>query len=445
LSLDRKTTKAGDSSSPAQKSGESASKHSAGSGDATKSDASSKADEAEARATSVDPNALDWVTGQVFIACALGQHSADDLRRLNAGKELGADFSIDADTFHFTGATTKEDLVRECELLRAYIVDPGWRAEGLDQFKKQLPVLYDSIGKQPGGPLTTKFLPEFYSNAPRMEFPTRESAEAVTSDAMRAWLAPQFHSAPIDVVIVGDIDLDATVRAVAQTFGTLEKRREPMRFEDRRTPAVLRSGLKRDYEIESNVPKALVVLFYPATDGRDALTRRSVGFLGQLLGDRLRVDVREKLGAAYSPGVGSRLSEVYPDDGWVSIQTESELDKVDAMVAACLNVANGMTEHGVTEEEFDRQRQPALAAVRDQLRTNAHWVHALSLMHTKEHVLEDMRTFNTFLKELKPEDVNALAKKYLKRESASVAVVVPKNADADRAKNADAPAPKKKE
>jgi zinc protease len=233
---------------------------------AKKDDASSPA----ARGSSNAVNALDWVTGQVFIACGLGKHSADDLRRLDAGKEVDVDFSIDADTFHFNGATTKEDLVRELELMRAYLVDPGWRSEGLEQFKKELPVLYDSFKKNPGGPLTTEFLPEFYSYAPRVEFPTREHAEAVTTDAMRAWLGAQFADAPIDLVIVGDVDVEAAVRAMAQTFGTLGKRRAPNRYEDRRTPAVLRSGLKREYEIESNVPKAYLLIAFPATDGRDA-------------------------------------------------------------------------------------------------------------------------------------------------------------------------------
>jgi Peptidase M16 inactive domain len=403
-----------------------------------------KSDSTAASAASNAVNALDWVASQIFIACALGKHSDDDLRRLNAGKEVGVDFSIDADTFHFTGATTKEDLVRQCELMRAYLVDPGWRAEGLEQFKKGLPVVYDSIGKQPSGPLTTKFLPEFYSDAPRMQFPTRESAEAVTTDAIRAWLAPQFKDAPIDVVIVGDVDVDAAVRAVAQTFGTLEKRREPRRYEENRTPTVLRTGLRRDYEIESNVPKAFVLILFPATDGREARTRRSIGFFTQILRDRLRVDVREKLGAAYSPSAGATLSEVYPDDGWIGIQTESEIDKADAMVDACLKVADGMNEHHVTEEEFDRQRQPTLAAIRDQLRTNAHWQHALSLLHSKDHVLEEMRAFPTFLKDLNPADMDAIAKEYLKRDRACVAVVVPSNAGGP-AKDSETPAPKKKE
>jgi zinc protease len=399
----------------------------------------------------LDPKefATAWVADRVFIPCALGKHSSDDLRRLMAGKTVGVGFTIDDDEFRFSGATTREDLVRECELMRAYMIDPGWREEGLTTFQKQLPPFFDSLKKDASGPLTIQFLPELYSHDARFEFPTREKIEAVNIPAIKAWLTPQLQDAPLDVAIVGDLDVDATVQAVAQTFGALGKRRAPERYEERRKPVALRGGLKLAYEIESTIPKAFVLIAFPATDGRDTELRRRLSFLGQVLGDRLRVQVREKLGFAYSPGAGTEASDVFPGAGWIGIQTEADLGKSDAMIDACIGVADDLAQHGVTAEEFERLREPALAAQRDQLRTNGHWIHVLALLHARDHVFEDMRSFPDSLKNMKASELGPLAQKYLKRESASVAVVtpegsagVPKNAAAPKT---DGPAPKKKE
>jgi zinc protease len=395
---------------------------------------------------SIDPKeqALPWVASRAFLGCGLGQHSADELRRITAGKEVGVTFAIQDDQFQFAGATTREDLVMQCELMRAYVVDPGWREEGLREVEKQVPLIFDALKKQSGGAITEKFLPEFYSHAPRVEFPSRASVEAVTTAVMRDWIGGQFKDAPIDIVIVGDVEIDAAVQAVARTFGALDKRREPLRFEERRKPAVLRSGLNLDYSIESSVPKATLMIVYPAGDGRDATVRRRKNFLGQILEDRLRVEVREKLGAAYSPGVSVPQSEVYPDDGWIAIQTESDVDKTSDMVSACSAVAEALAEHGVTDDEIDRAREPSIAAVRDQLRRNAYWTYVLGLLHAREHVFEDIRAFPDFLKAITAENLNALAKAYLKRDRASVAIVTPLDAGG-AVKDAASPTPKKPE
>jgi len=161
-----------------------------------------------------------------------------------------------------------------------------------------------------------------------------------------------------------------------------------------------------------------------------------------VLEDRLRVEVREKLGAAYSPGVGMSASEIFPDDGWFVIQSESDLGKTAEMVEACSAVMDSMAEKGVTAEEIERVREPGMASIRDRLRNNGHWVYVLSMFHSRDNVLDDMRTFPVFLKEMTPEVLDPLAKKYLKRERASVAIVTPKKSETE-VKDAAAPVPKK--
>jgi zinc protease len=51
-----------------------------------------------------------------------------------------------------------------------------------------------------------------------------------TQEESKAWLAPQLAEGAVEIAIVGDIDLDATVAAVARTFGALPKRGERPAF-----------------------------------------------------------------------------------------------------------------------------------------------------------------------------------------------------------------------
>lgn len=386
--------------------------------------------------------ALVTAIGETFELGGLGAHSADDLRKLNAGKVVGGNFGIAPDRFVFSGGTTKEDLVRELELLRAHLVDPGWREEGLRELKKGLPVFFDSLEHRHGGPITRKFVPEYYSGDDRFRFPEPSEFDPITTTSMKEWLAPRIDGAPIDLVLVGDLDVDAAVAAAAQTLGTLPKRREKNAYEAKRTPVHPQPGLRRDYEIDTEVQKTLVFVLFPTADGRDTATRRRIRFLAEVLSDRLRVDVREKIGASYSPSASAELGEVYPDDGVIAIQCMADPEKVDALVETCLAVADGMATKGLTEEEVERQRKPAQAKARDAVRMNGFWLESLSRLFSKANVFEELRTFSKFFDEVKVADLDPLAKEYLKRERASVAIVAPKKKPQGEATEAAAP-PKK--
>lgn len=362
----------------------------------------------------------------VFIGGGLAAHDDDQIRRLTAGRRVGVGFDMGEQAFSMGGPTTSEDLVMQCELMRAYLVDPGWREEGLRQLKQQIPVWFESFEHEPSGPLTLEFLPEFYSNDVRALFPSRARFESLTTAEVRDWLRASLDAAPIDLVFVGDLDVDAVVAAAARTFGTLPERRARDPHEERLTPMELRTGLRRDYAVDTEDPSTFVMLAYPATDGRNAATRRRLNFLGQVLSDRLRVQIREKLGAAYSPSAGAQASETTPRDGWIAIQATAEPDKVAELVEACLAAAGEMATGGVTEEEIDRLRKPEQAKIRERLRTNGYWLRALSGLHEGKDAFADMRTYGTFIDSIGREDIEPLAKEYLAKSRASVAVVAPK-------------------
>ncbi len=279
--------------------------------------------------------ALSRVASGIVEACGFKEHSQDDLRRLNAGKEVGYSFAVGENQFSLDGATTQEDLLRELELLCAQIASPGWRSEGLTTFQKQIAVAFDGMKHQHNWALASKFMPALYSNDPRKAWVPQEALEAVTMPVVSAWVEGELANAPLDVALVGDLDVDAVVTAAAQTFGALPKRRAAEKHEERRKAIAIKTGMRESYEVDTTVPKTLVVISYPTTDGRDAALRRNLRFLGLVLNDRLRIDVREKLGAAYSPGAGSMANEVIEGDGMLMINAMADPDKVEALVDAC--------------------------------------------------------------------------------------------------------------
>jgi zinc protease len=181
-------------------------------------------------------------------------------------------------------------------------------------------------------------------------------------------------------------------------------------------------------EIDTSDAKATVMLFFPACDGFDAARRRNLSFLGTVVNDRVRLEVRERLGASYSPGATASSSTIMHGIGAVLIQAAGDPSAKDELVAACMSVAEDLAANGVTEEEVSRLSEPLLNQIRDQMRTNGFWLGALEQAQSDPESLADVRSLEAFYGSIDPVALTALAKEYLQPERASVLVVLPLSA-----------------
>jgi zinc protease len=362
----------------------------------------------------------------------LAAHSADELRRIFAGRQVGWSVGIEADHFGFAGATTSEDLLLQLELLCAHLTAPGWRAEGLQLFQKQIPLIRQALRSNPIGPLLIDFLPQYLGNDYRLSFfgqlgplPPFEAMEQVTMEQVGALIAPQWADALVEVTIVGDLDPDAVVAAAARTLGVLPQRRAAVAHAARREVPPLPRGLEVHGTVATADRKAQVYLFFPLTDGMDTELRRCLSVLGLVVDDRLRLEVRERLGAAYAPSAAVDASRVFRGFGVLMIDASSAPDGVEALVEACRQVAATLAAEGVGAEEVARLTAPVISQVRDQRRTNDYWLRELAQAQSQPDSLANPRTVIDFYEDLGPERITELAARFLGADAASLLVVMP--------------------
>jgi zinc protease len=371
--------------------------------------------------------AVGWVATQGVVNLAgLEAHSVDELRRLTAGKQVGIGFNWAQDSFTFGGSTTEEDLLFELELLCANLEHPGWRDDGVRMLRDRLPLMFERFEHVPDGPMVLEFLPELYHGDERLvQLPARKAIEAVTIADVQKWLTPHLSDGPLEVTLVGDLDLEAVKAAAARTLGALPDRRERQAFAERRKVQPPKSGIEMSREIETEDDKCLVMLIFPADDGIDSIQRREINFLSQVIMDRLRLEVRERLGTAYSPFAFPNLSRTFVGFGILGMGASVEPDKVDELVGAFRAVAKELVEGGITAEEVKRLSEPNLAQIRDQKRTNGFWLTVLSDAQERAEALDDIRTVESWQRAIDPERIHARAKAYLSPEKASLYVARP--------------------
>jgi zinc protease len=373
-----------------------------------------------------DQPGLATLAGNTFLAGGLGRHSTDNLGRIFAGKTIHIGFRVMPDASVFNAETNREYLLLQLQLVAAYLTDPGYRPEALRQARKNIDDLYNRLDHTPSGPLQTEVPRLLAGGDSRIGQPPRDVILRRTLDEVKSWLAPQLAHGPIEIAIVGDLDVDATIATVARTLGALPPRESRPSLANERKLNLPAEPLTKEYRIDTKIPKGMVALYWPTTDFRDVSRMRRLAMLGQILQDRLRVKIRQELGEAYSPVAANHSSETYTDYGFMFAHVTVDPAQAQRVADAILAIADDLNKNGVTEDELTRAKQPVLTALRQSARTNQYWAEVV--LRWAQEMPESLvwcRSRYADVEAITKADLDALARTYLAPTRASRVLVLP--------------------
>ncbi len=361
-----------------------------------------------------DQPGLALLTRAVFTTGGLGKHSLDELQRILAGRMVSATLDVDDDAFVMPGLTTRDDLLLQFQLAAAYITDPGFRPESLRVARQRLEQTYTRIAHLPEGPLQLEVPRLLASGDTRFGLPTREEIFARTLDESRAWLAPQLASGPIEIGVIGDLDVDQVIDAVSRTFGALPARQPKPAYEAERQASFPAETFVKNYTVPSELPKGTVAIYWPTTDTADIRLKRRLDVLAEVFNDRLRVKIREELGDAYSPEARNNPSDTYQGYGYTAAFITIDPAKAQLVSDAVLEVADTLAKNGLTADEFERAKMPILTGIREAVRNNQNWLRVvLATAQEYPQRLDWRRSIESDFAAITKEELDELAKKYL--------------------------------
>ena len=368
-------------------------------------------------------HAVAYAAARVFLRCGLGKNDWETVQAAGGG----ADFDVEADALVFSGTTLfGADPKREFEAICAYLTDPAFAQGPWDEWKKKLDEEFkeEKEGKPSTGSLMRKFHDDVRSPEPRLRRPTKEEVAAVTLDEVKAFLKSQIDG-PIAITASG-VDGGKFEKAIYSTFSKLPARRTGTVSDAQRTIVPLKSGINSRNFVESGEKVALLHILYPCPDAIDAAMARKLSLLEDIVGDRLRVEIREKKGGAYSPNGGVWGSTEWRGLGWVSLDVQVDPTKVDEMVKACTAAMEALGTKGATQAELDRLRTAHLGDAEAQLKGYDLWFDALRAAHKTPAVIDEMRAFKESYQKITLAEMNLLAKQVFAKGKENVFVASPK-------------------
>ena len=371
---------------------------------------------------------LDAFASAVFEGGGLAKHSNDELQQILAGKNVGCSLAIGEDAFTLGGTTTPADFLAQCQLMCASITDPGYREEALWQFQKAIPMIYQQLKHTPAGP-QQEMESWLHGGDSRFSVAPMEKLTSYTIDDAKKWLTPELAKGYMELTIVGDFELEKILPELLGTFGALAPRSAaiPLLTEARKLKFPNAPAAKT-FTYESKIPQGIAFTLWQTAGIRNNQKEfRRLNLLAEILGDRLREEIREKLGASYSPNAGADGSDAFDGLGYVLSQSIGKPEDLEKLLNTMREQADNLATKGASADELDRALKPTLGMLEKSQRDNSYWLGTvMSQSQSDPKRLELARTRDADYKSITLAEINALAKKYLAAENSLLVTIKPK-------------------
>ena len=342
---------------------------------------------------------------------------------------VGVDFGIAEDAFELRGATRQADLDLQFQLLAAYLTDPAYRAEAFERLRTSLRTQLDQLESTPAGVLGRDLPFLMHSGDYRWSIPDKAVLAATKPDDVRLALQDLMARGNIEVIVVGDTDIDKASAAVAATFGALPSRTNPLPVAARARQVSFPKPTAQPVTLThaGRADQAMALLAWKTDDFfTDPQRARATRLVEQILRMRLIDEFRIVEGNTYSPSTDFVASQDYEHYGYVMSRVETPPDKVQKFYDETTKIAVAMRKDGVTDDELERARKPRIEALRKAQQTNQYWLGSLGGAQTDPRRLDAIRMTVTGLEKVTVADVKEAANLYLSDDRAWKLNVLPK-------------------
>ena len=374
----------------------------------------------------LDKPGLSALSQRVVNESGLGHLDRDQLNRAMSGKVTRLEFQTREDRFSFSGQTVSGEIELLFQLLYAHLMDPGYRQQAHDLAMNRFTQEYREMERTVEGGMSLYGQRFLAGGDSRFGLPPYARFTALSLEDVRSWIDPAIKNASIELSVVGDFQVETVIDLASRYFGSLPPRGDAAEKEKTSNLPVFPFGEKLTVQVPTRIVKNLLVVAYPTEDTWDIERARRFSMLAEIFSDRLRQQVRENMGAAYSPFAFSRASRAYPGYGLLQAMVYAESENIDAIISEIRGIAEKLACEGIDPGELERVRKPGVNRIQDMVRRNEYWLNSvLSDSRRYPQQIDWSRSLMDTYKSVRPEDLNQLARTYLKAQKAAVFVAGP--------------------
>ncbi|MBK1876411.1 M16 family metallopeptidase [Pelagicoccus mobilis] len=334
----------------------------------------------------------------------------------------------DHDAFTYRALTQPDGLDEFFKIVAEYLLDPTVDDEAFDLARSKLK---QSRELEPDG------MNEGYRDLHRMLYPEQPRFHApslrdlVDADrvAVQEWVEEPFREGYLEVAVVGDIEEQALLELFAETFGALPSRRESKAdFEEVRALKLDSNSGKRTIEYAKGMgDNAASVIVWTIQDDISVRESAALYILSNVLETRIREQVREGMGASYSPSVRYVTFPAYETLRHIRADVDCMKGDADALLDVVLKLSEELAAEILDGDELLTAVAPLEEGLRQAWSDNSYLLeNVLYGVHEYPKIIDNAILYRDgLLSSITPEEVQAIARRYLSSEAALAVSIVP--------------------
>lgn len=374
----------------------------------------------------IAPNEAVYASlGQMaLVGSGVGPLDQNQLELLAAGRKLGFNFKIEDGRFVFEGLTRAEDVADQLYLFAEKLAAPAWDPQPVERAKASALLAYDSYAGNPEGVVNRDLDWLLRGQDPRFATPGPEALRQATPEGFKQVWSRLLAQGPVEVDVFGDFNRDTAIQALSRTFGALPAR----------APAAVAAPLG-SFPMANATPivlnhrgdpdQAAAVIAWPTGGGSAGLPQsRKLEVLAQLFSNRLLDAMRERLGASYSPYVGSNWPLDVDSGGNLVALAQLPPEQVPAFFEEAEKIADDLAANGPNKDELGRVTEPMRQLLQRLQTGHTFWLNQLEGSTIDRNRIAALPTLMSDYTQVTPEEIKALAARYLgTRDGYRVAVL----------------------
>lgn len=360
------------------------------------------------------------LVNEVLAAGAYGGHTATELRRMTAGKDVRVDLTVDNMEERVSAVTSPADMETAMQMIYLKTTAPGRDDNAFNSIMENQRMKLSSQNSNPTFTMADSIHYYVYDRHPLGAKLSLGDLDKVSYDRIIAMHRDRFGDmTDFDFYIIGDFDVDSVRPLVEQYMASLPaagRREEPRDIGYH----YIKGRERMSFTTPMETPQTIAYTFYNYPCEYNLPNVIKGHTFGSLMQSALLKDLREARGWTYSikthGGVGAGMNGNDPSNFIMPVYIRVAPENADSTFAIVADTAESFADvANISDEELLKIKQYMLKSYRQNQDDNSYW---LTVLHVYDKFGRDMHNgYEAIVESLTPADVASFVKE----------VVVPAN------------------